>query len=123
MAAVMEVKDILQGLSGIDGIATLQLSDAQAVDVEDTIVLISEVQSNYTADYGSDRTTAFNDTVAINIFYGLSKTEQSDDLEQAIFDAMENAGWYQNIAGAHTYDPDTHQYSIAKQFTHRKERF
>jgi len=33
MAAVMEVKDILQGLSGIDGIATLQLSDAQAVDV------------------------------------------------------------------------------------------
>lgn len=123
MSAVMDAFNVLQSVEGIDDIATLELSDEQVADTDDTIVLITEVQSNYTAGYGSDRTTSFNDTVALNIFYGLSKSEQSDTLEQAIFDAMENAGWYQTIAGAHIYDPYTHQYSIAKQFTHTKERF
>lgn len=123
MMAITDVRDLLTPINGMDLVATLNLTDEQSRDMESTIALVTEVLAGNPVGHGSDRTTEMSDTVAISIFYGTSKTETAPALESAIFDALENAGWYQTYTSGHTLDPASGQYAITKHFTKTKERF
>lgn len=122
MTAIMDVASILSKIEGIDEVATLNLTDTQAKDLDSTIALITEVFSDTPDNYASNSATSFIDTLSISIFYGTSKTETSSSVESAIFNALENAGWYQVSNSGHTLDPESGQYSINKHFSHKKER-
>lgn len=122
MSAVTEVAALLKPIDGVDGVYPTKLPDNVSTDTANTVILVTETLADSPAVFGSDKTTTFKRTVAINIFYGLSKSDQSDDIEGAIFSALENAGWYQTYTAGHVLDPDTNQLSRAMQFTNQKER-
>lgn len=123
MVPIMEAAAVLKNVSGIDWICPYNLSDEAAKDVESTAALLTEVFSNVPGNHASDAATTFSNTIEINIFYGLSKSDKSPEIEQAIFDAFEKSCWYQTGSGSHILDPDTNQLSITKQFSKTKERF
>lgn len=122
MSAVTEVVALLKPIKGVDGVYPNKLPDKVSSDTTNTVILVTETLAASPANFGSDKTIAYNRTVAINIFYGLSKSDQSDQVEEAIFSALENAGWYQSFTSGHVLDPDTNQLSRASQFTNTKER-
>ncbi|WP_262316412.1 DUF806 family protein [Lacticaseibacillus parakribbianus] len=122
MSTVMEAKAIIDQVPHLDGVYPNRLPDAAADDTTSTVVLLTEAQGDTPDEYGGDKATRFTRTVAINIFYGLSKTDDASAVERAVFDAFEGAGWGETYSAPHTYDPTTGQYTKVFQFTNQKER-
>jgi hypothetical protein len=118
----MDAKAIIDGIPKIDGVYPNKLPDEVATDTESTVILLTESQGEAPDEYGGNKATRFSRAVALNIFYGLSKSGDASAVEKAIFNAFEAAGWGEIYSASHTYDPTTSQYTKVFQFQNQKER-
>lgn len=122
MSTVMDAKAIIDGIPKIDGVYPNKLPDEVAADTKSTVILLTESQGETPDEYGGNKATRFSRAVALNIFYGLSKSGDASAVEKAIFNAFEAAEWGEIYSAPHTYDPTTSQYTKVFQFQNQKER-
>jgi hypothetical protein len=123
ISTVTEVAKIIADVPGVDGVYPTLLPDKVQTDTTSTVVLVTELTGNMPAGYGSNKATRFARSAQLNIFYGLSKSGDSPDVEEAFFCALEAAGWQQIAPIEHDFDPDTQQYTAILKFQNEKERF
>ena len=122
MSTVMDAKAILDKVPNVDGVYPNKLSDMVASDPVPTVILLTGSHGETPDEYGGNKATRFSRAVAVNIFYGLSKSGNASAVEKAIFNAFEAAGWGEIYSAPHTYDPTTSQYTKVFQFQNQKER-
>ncbi|WP_333603651.1 DUF806 family protein [Lactobacillus acetotolerans] len=90
-------------------------------DSEFTDVLVTDVVESY-GNYGSDKSTTLDETIALNIFYGLNTDTNAELLEDAIVSIFEQRGWSCIYSTGYTIDPDTNQLTKIMHFKRTKER-
>ncbi|MCI1985320.1 MAG: DUF806 family protein [Lactobacillus sp.] len=122
MSTVTDAQAVIGTIDGVDGVYPNMLPGPVADDTAKTVILLTEATGESPDEYGSDKATRFRRAVAVNIFYGLSKSDQASAVEEAIFNAFEAAGWGEIYSAPHTFDPSTGQYTKAFQFANTKER-
>ena len=122
MSTVTDAMSVIGTIDGVDGVYPNQLPNIVASDDTKTVILLTEAVGDTPAEHGSDKAISFNRSVAVNIFYGLSKSDQASVVEQTIFNAFEAARGGETYSAPHTYDPKTGQYTKVFQFSNQKER-
>lgn len=111
--AVVDAKNVIETdkIDGIDAVYTINLPAEEVENVNQTLVLITDANTNL-GGYGSNRFNILRREVEVQVFYALHPSVSVDDVEVSLYRAFENAGWEIGETHGHTYDPETHQLTV-----------
>lgn len=111
--AVVDAKSIIETakIDGIDAVYTINLPAEEVENVNQTLVLITDANTNL-GGYGSNHFNTLRREVEVQVFYALHPSVSVDNVEVSLYRAFENAGWEIGESHGHTYDPDTHQLTV-----------
>lgn len=111
--AVVDAKNVIETdkIDGIDAVYTINLPAEEVENVNQTLVLITDANTNL-GGYGSNHFNTLRREVEVQVFYALHPSVSIDDVEVSLYRAFENAGWEIGETHGHTYDPETHQLTV-----------
>lgn len=111
--AVVDAKSVIETakIDGIDAVYTINLPAEEVENVNQTLVLITDANTNL-GGYGSNHFNTLRREVEVQVFYSLHPSVSVDDVEVSLYRAFENAGWETGETHGHTYDPETHQLTV-----------
>lgn len=111
--AVVDAKNVIETdkIDGIDAVYTINLPAEEVENVNQTLVLITDANTNL-GGYGSNHFNTLRREVEVQVFYALHPSVSVDNVEVSLYRAFENAGWEIGETHGHTYDPETHQLTV-----------
>ena len=95
-------------LKGIDAVYAYNIPKEQIDNMDQTIVLIRDANSNPDM-YASNGFQAVNREVEIQIFYAMHPAVEPESLEINLYKLFERNNWDLGQNRGHTIDPDTQQ--------------
>lgn len=120
--AVIDAKKVIDDakINGIDAVYTINLPDEEVENVNQTLVLVTDANTNLSG-YGSNHFNTLRREVEVQVFYALHPTNDVDSIEVALYRAFEDADWDIGETHGHTYDPDTHQLTVTMYLYQTKQ--
>lgn len=111
--AVVDAKNVIETakIDGIDAVYTINLPAEEVENVNQTLVLITDANTNL-GGYGSNHFNTLRREVEVQVFYALHPSVSVDNVEVSLYRAFETAGWEIGETHGHTYDPETHQLTV-----------
>lgn len=118
MLAVKSAKQLIvsANLEQIDKVYTNNLPEEEKTNVDDTIILITDVDTEPDL-MGNNTFYALNKQVEVQIFYKLAMDYDPEELETPLMKLFTSNYWQISDIKQHTTDPDTNQMSAAFYFT------
>lgn len=117
---VKEVVNLLRDakLEGVDNVYPFMIPENKQSSVATTDILVTEVY-DVPDSYGSDAIYSTEQSVQLNIFYGLNSKTDADTLEKSIVSFLISKNWRLVEKEGHTLDPDTRQLTQIMKFRKR----
>lgn len=110
MLAVLEAQNMINSanIAGIDNVYTFNIPAEMVENVDKTIVLITDANTN-PAVYGNNDFNALSRTIEIQVFYKKDLDVDPEQVEVQLYKVFTNDYWNVGENRGHTIDPDTQQ--------------
>lgn len=110
MLAVLEAQNMINAanIAGIDNVYTFNIPSEMVENVDKTIVLITDANTNPAA-YGNNDFNALSRTIEIQVFYKKDLDIDPETIEVKLYKLFTNDYWRVGENRGHTIDPDTQQ--------------
>lgn len=110
MLAVLEAKNMINSanIAGIDNVYTFNIPAEMVENVDKTIVLITDANTNPSV-YGNNDFNALSRTIEIQVFYKKDLDIDPETIEVKLYKLFTNDYWCVGENRGHTIDPDTQQ--------------
>ena len=110
MLAVLEAQNMINSanIAGIDNVYTFNIPAEMVENVDKTVVLITDANTN-PAIYGNNDFNALSRTIEIQIFYKKDLDIDPEKIEVQLYKLFTNDYWKVGENRGHTIDPDTQQ--------------
>lgn len=110
MLAVLEAQNMINAanIAGIDNVYTFNIPSEMVENIDKTIVLITDANTN-PAVYGNNDFNALSRTIEIQVFYKKDLDIDPETIEVQLYKLFTNDVWNVGENRGHTIDPDTQQ--------------
>jgi hypothetical protein len=116
MQLLTDAVALLKQVDGFDGVWPAIIPGSALNDADHVQVLVTEVVTDH-HDYGSGRSTAKTQTVAVNIYYGVNANVNADTAEKTAVSLFLENYWTVTYDPGHYMDPDTSALTKIFQFS------
>lgn len=110
MLAVLEAQNMINSanIAGIDNVYTFNIPSEMVENVDKTIVLITDANTNPSI-YGNNDFNALSRTIEIQVFYKKDLDIDPETIEVQLYKLFTKDCWSVGENRGHTIDPDTQQ--------------